>query len=232
MENLWFTADRVRQVDRLAVERYAIPSIVLMENAAIALREASLELVASCRLASTIILAGPGNNGGDGFALARHLDNHAIPVHILCTHPIESCRGDARTNFDIIANMGLPCTVAESEQDYDKLLASLPGPRLIVDALLGTGVSRPVSGIIKAIIDRVNARDKDQVLSVDIPSGMDADLGPVHGPCVRADLTVSFVGQKIGMAAPGAAKLVAEVVIGDIGVPRQLAESLATAPPC
>ncbi len=232
MKDLWFSAENVRQVDRLAVEQFAIPSIVLMENAAVALRQAALELIASHRLASTIILAGPGNNGGDGFALARHLDNRNIAVHILHTHPVESTRGDARTNFDIITNMGLPCTLAESAQDYENLLASMPGPHLIVDALLGTGVDRPVSGLIRSLIDRVNAHDEDRVLSVDIPSGMDADHGPIHGLCVRADLTVTFVGRKIGMAAPGADELVGRVVIGDIGVPRQLAESLATGPSC
>jgi len=232
MECLWFTAENVRMVDRLAVERYGIPSIVLMENAAVALRQAALELIATHRLASTIILSGPGNNGGDGFALARHLHNQRLPVHILHTHPVESGHGDARTNFDIITRMDLPYTYAETEQDYEDLLASLPGPHLVVDALLGTGVDRPVSGLIRSLIDRVNARCEDRVLAVDIPSGMDADRGPIHGACIRADLTVTFVGHKVGMASPGSDELVGKVVIGDIGVPRQLAESLATGPAC
>lgn len=232
MNTLWFTAKNSRTVDRLAVEDFAIPSIVLMENAAVALREAALDLIDTHRLASTMILAGPGNNGGDGFALARHLHNRKIQVHILHTHPIESYRGDARTNFDIVRNMELPHTHALSETDFGELAGSLPGPCLFVDALLGTGVDRSVTGLIKALIDRVNARDKDRVLSVDIPSGMDADRGPVHGICVRADRTVTFVGRKIGMAGPASTKLLGEITVGDIGVPRELAESLATSPPC
>ena len=232
MQTLWFTAEKSRMVDQLAVEDFAIPSIVLMENAAVALREACLDLIGAHQLASSIILAGPGNNGGDGFALARHLHNHRVQVHILHTHPIDSYRGDARTNFEIIRNMELPCTHAQSETDLGDLVGSLPGPNLIVDALLGTGVDRPVAGLIKTLIDRVNVRDKDRVLSVDIPSGMDADRGPVHGSCVRADRTVTFVGPKIGMAGPASTKLLGELVFGDIGVPRELAESLATSPPC
>lgn len=228
---LWFTAEDVRGIDQRALDEYGIPSIVLMENAAVALREIALERIATLNLRHAMIVAGPGNNGGDGFALARHLDNAGIPLRVGHTLERDAYLGDARTNLDTIAAMGVSLSFLDSGDRFNAWLAESPGPRLIVDALLGTGLARRAAGPIAEIIERINARAGDFVLAVDLPSGLDADLGPVHGPCVRADATVTFVGRKVGMAAPGAAELLGSVVVDDIGVPRALARSLATRPP-
>jgi len=232
MQDLWFTADGARMVDRLAIERYGLPSIVLMENAAIALREAALELSARHSLKQAIILAGPGNNGGDGFALARHLHNAGLRVRVLHTAPRDASRGDAAVNLRVLEAMRIPLDPLDSIGALRPVLEASDRPMLLVDALLGTGTTRPVTGLFADVIEALNARGGHFVLSVDIPSGMDADRGPVLGPCVRADMTVTFVGRKVGMAAPGSADRLGRVVVGDIGVPRELAESLAVGPPC
>lgn len=231
MSDLWFTADAVRQVDRLATEKFGLPTIVLMENAAVALREAALGLMSARGLERAIILAGPGNNGGDGFALARHLHNAGIPVTVLHTAASDAYRGDARVNFEVVHAMGVALAPLDSRETLCGEMGS-GSTALVVDALLGIGATRTVAGLMAEVIDAVNARSGQVVLGVDIPSGMDADRGPVLGPCMRADLTVTFVGRKVGMAAAGSEALLGRVVIGDIGVPRELAESLAVAAPC
>jgi hydroxyethylthiazole kinase-like uncharacterized protein yjeF len=224
------TADQCRELDRAAVEHYAIPSIVLMENAAIGLRHHAIGVLKSTPNPSAIICCGPGNNGGDGLALARHLHNHGVCVRIVLTQPAGDYRGDAAINLAIVKRMGIPCA-GESEvvEKYDLLHATL-----IVDALFGTGLSRAIEGATGQLIDGINAarvrHPNTRVLSVDLPSGMNADTGKPIGECVvRADMTVTLAALKPGMACVEAHELLGEVHVVPIGAPIELLRSLGRA---
>ena len=228
--------DAVREVDRLAAEGYRIPSIVLMENAAIALREEALRLLGggAVRPAGTerraAIVCGPGNNGGDGLALARHLYNAGVEVGIILAVPPERYAGDALTNLRIVEAMGLPLAVLDPGDpggSAEQLLAGHQG--VIVDALLGTGLREPVRSPILELIRQINAartRTRRPVLAVDVPSGLDADTGEPLGEAVHADATVTFVGVKPGFLTLTGQEYLGEVVVAGIGAPRELTERL------
>lgn len=232
MSDLWFKASDLRQIDILAVERFSMPSIVLMEHAAIALRDASLGLIAHHGLTGALILCGPGNNGGDGFALARLLANANVPTRIIATRDPTSLTGDARTNAHIAAAMKIPVAVATTcdEAAHEHSLLG-PGAALIVDALLGTGLTTPATGLVADLIEWINRQSRDCVLAVDLPSGFHADLGPTLEPCVRADSTVTFVGLKKGFAHPRAAEFLGHVSVAEIGAPESLVREFSTPRP-
>lgn len=223
--------EAVRRVDRVAVERFGIPSIVLMENAAIALRDRALVMMDRLATDRAVILAGPGNNGGDGLALARHLHIARMKPSVLLTgdpgRPATAgC--DAAVNLGIIRHMGLPI---RSLSDGPSLAGMMPdAPVLLVDAMLGTGLSdaarEPIASIIRAI-NRARSRET-AVLAVDVPSGLDCDSGlPAGGgPAVEADATVTFVALKPGMLHLDAQRWTGEVTVGGIGVPQALIDEL------
>jgi len=223
----------VRDVDRRAIEEFGVPGVVLMENAG---RNAAHLLHAAVGDGTTVSIAcGRGNNGGDGFVIARHLDLLGHPVRILLACPPEACTGDAAINLAIVRHSGLDLAVLD-RADPATWEAGLTGaggePLWIVDALLGTGASGPPRGAIAAAIDAINVlrdRGRARTFAVDIPSGMDCDTGQAAGGCIRADVTGTFVARKIGFDAPGADRLTGSVHVLDIGAPRVLLESL-TAP--
>lgn len=223
----------VRDVDRRAIEEFGVPGVVLMENAG---RNAAHLLHAAVGDGTTVSIAcGRGNNGGDGFVIARHLDLLGHPVRILLACPPEACTGDAAINLAIVRHSGLDLAVLD-RADPATWEAGLTGaggePLWIVDALLGTGASGPARGPIAAAIDVINVlrdRGRARTFAVDIPSGMDCDTGAAPGAVIRADVTAAFVARKIGFDAPGADRLTGSVHVLDIGAPRVLLESL-TAP--
>ncbi len=215
---LVFTRDSIRKLDRLAVEQYNIPSIVLMENASHHIAAAALNMVRRISRPRIIIYCGPGNNGGDGLAAARHLHNAGARVSIILSGPASRYSGDAAINVRIAQRMKLPVRAAGRGKH--------PPCDLIIDALLGTGLDRPVTGVIARLIDRIN-RQIAPVLAVDIPSGLDADTGKPLGAAIRATHTLTLAGLKLGFLNPAAREYLGKVSIGDIGIPRELAERLA-----
>ncbi len=225
--------DALRELDRLCVENFAIPSIVLMENAARGIARHALAMIEERGLGAVDIVCGPGNNAGDGLALARHLHNARAGVRVLLARAPETYKGDALTNLTICQRMGLaivppPANDADHGAWLDDAIARAGAPALLVDALLGTGLDRPVGGQLLALIGAINARrPRCPVLSVDIPSGLDADTGRVLGDAVRADLTVTLGARKRGFGVPGAHDLLGRVVVAGIGAPRELIERLA-----
>lgn len=213
------------EVDRLTTERFRIPSIILMENAG---RRCAEELVRTCpglggkRIA---IVCGRGNNGGDGFVVARHLAlGGAHPEIFLCARP-ESLRGDALTNFQIAEAMKLPIHVLP---DADAVAARFTGngaPRadVIVDALFGTGLSKPIGADFLPVLNWIeHAAPHAFVMAVDIPSGLMADSPEIPGPAVHADLTVTFSALKPAHVLYPAAARAGEVVLASIGSPDAL----------
>lgn len=211
------TVDAVRTLDRLAVERFGVPGIVLMENAARNLREHALDLLARARSDETVILCGPGNNGGDGLALARHLSNLGVPVSVVLAGRPEDPGNDAGINLTIAERMGIPSI-------EPALLPEDPGstPGLVVDALFGTGLTRPIEGVGAGLIAwATRARSSGAlVLAVDVPSGLDAQSGePLGEACVRADRTVTLAAVKPGLTRLEAQEFVGDLAVADIGAP-------------
>jgi NAD(P)H-hydrate epimerase len=219
---LRLTRAQVREVDRLATERYHVPGIVLMENAARGAADVAWEMLGH-ETKSVVIVCGPGNNGGDGMAIARHLHNRGAQVELIFgDFDPEKYKGDARINWEIVRAMGLTHDSWESaqtrlkEQHID----------LIVDALFGTGLSQPPRGTSVNLIEWMN-RAGVPVLAVDLPSGLDCDTGVPWGTaCVLATRTVTFVAEKLGFAHPGSRQYLGQVTIADIGCPREVIDDV------
>ena len=208
----------VRAVDRAAIDEYGIPGIVLMENAARGLAAEALNMLGDrVQGAEVLVICGSGNNGGDGYALARHLHNAgARPVLAALGAP--RLGTDAAVNRAICQRMGLAIAGPDSLDDHSDA-------RLVVDALFGTGLDRPVEGRAAEVIDWINAAGRP-VLAVDVPSGLDCDTGRPLGRAVRAKATVTFVARKPGLVEPPGLDYAGRVTVADIGAPRALVERL------
>lgn len=230
----------LRRIDHLCVEQFGLPTLTLMENAG---REAALEAmtaVAGASAGGVIVVCGRGNNGGDGLAAARHLTNFGAAVAVLLAQPPEGFSGDAAVNLGVVRRMGLRMAVAPAQGadgSLERLERDLPGGRagVVVDALFGTGVDRPIEGAPAELIGEINRarRRGSVVVSVDLPSGMDCDTGRgwaagVAGGMVEADVIVTLVGVKLGLALPAAqagrsaSRADEAIVVADIGVPGEL----------
>lgn len=236
---LVFSREGVRRVDAAARDEFGIPTIVLMENAAMALERACAPLLGGGE-GLALILCGPGNNGGDGLALARRLDTAGHRVVVALAASAARSTGDARTNLCIVERMGTPfadVSAHDPRSSLDALVrrhAPSGSIALLVDALLGTGATRAPEEPIMSAVAWINAMRRAsaraRVLAADIPTGMDCDTGlPLTpgGAVVRADVTVTFAGLKRGFLDPRSREFTGEVVVGDIGAPRALLERFA-----
>lgn len=215
------TRQQVREVDERAIREFGMPGIVLMENAGRGTAELLLRVAAP---QSVVICAGKGNNGGDGFVIARHLENRGVPVRVLLFCDPAELKGDAATNYRIISAAGTPLSSFPAAVDGTALEAELRGADWIIDALLGTGTQGEVREPYATAIGAIN-RSGAHVLAVDLPSGLDCDTGRPLGPCVRAEQTATFVARKTGFDRPGAADWTGGVHVIDIGVPRAMLDA-------
>lgn len=228
----WFDRAAIRQLDRLASEEFGIPSIVLMENAGREVAAAVARLARADQPRNVLVLCGRGNNGGDGLVAARHLHNGGFEVTAGLASPINDMADGARVNAEIVRAMGIRSFTIDPESPL-RLLRAIRGPLTIVDALLGTGLDRPVGATLAAIIGWVNVRSergRARVVAVDVPSGLDCDTGGPLGCAVRASCTVTLVGPKVGFKNPACRAYLGRVRVGDIGVPIELVERLGTRP--
>ncbi|SIO33042.1 NAD(P)H-hydrate epimerase [Singulisphaera sp. GP187] len=224
------TREEVRSLDARAVQELGLPTLVLMENAgrgaAAWLRDQGVGPATR-----VLIVCGPGNNGGDGGVVARHLDAGGVSVRVVWFAQAGQLRGDAAVQHDVLARSGIEQTYWESSgsDDADRLGTLIAEADWVVDALLGTGLTRPVEGILYAAITAINRSGKP-VLALDLPSGLDADRGQALGEAVRARATATFVAPKLGFSAPGAIDFTGEVFVVAIGVPRCLLEPFEADP--
>jgi len=220
---MYLTRDEVRNLDRRAIDEFGIQGVVLMENAGRGAADVLMSL--GCR-GPVVICCGKGNNGGDGFVIARHLDNRGIPIRVFLFGQPDQLTGDAAVNYRIIAYSGLEISVFDGNQISEAGLQSeFAKSEWIVDALFGTGLAGPVRKPFDQVIQCMN-ESKVRILAVDIPSGLDCDTGLPLGPTVRAEHTVTFVAEKIGFAKPEAKPWIGRVHVVDIGVPRRMLEKI------
>jgi NAD(P)H-hydrate epimerase len=211
------TRVQVRELDRRAIEEFGVPGLVLMENAGRSAAEVLLHLGVS---GPVHIVCGKGNNGGDGFVIARHLDLHRVSVVIhLCSDP-KGLAGDAATNYQIAVKSRLPMRAFTAIETLARQLAQADW---IVDALFGTGLTGAVKAPYDEIIKCVN-RSGVKILAVDLPSGLDADTGQPTGATIRASHTVTMVAPKKGFSASTASDWTGKVHVVGIGAPRHLLE--------
>jgi len=212
--------DQVRRIDRLCTERYGIPGLILMENAG---KNAAAIIESSYGPDGRAFVAcGTGNNGGDGFVIARQLHNLGWDVRIaLCGDP-DKMSPDCRTNHAIASAMRLPIVVCRNGAEVRQAGGLIEPNDVIVDALLGTGFSGNVRSPIVEMIALVNQSKKRAVVAVDVPSGLDCDTGAPADCTIRADLTITFVAPKVGFDAQSARPFLGRVVSAGIGAPKEL----------
>jgi NAD(P)H-hydrate epimerase len=215
---MFLSREEVRAVDQRAIEQLGVPGVVLMENAG---RGAAELLMALGVRGPVVICCGRGNNGGDGFVIARHLDNALVAVRVLLFASPQELQGDAAINYAILARSGVPIAVrTENPVDTAQLSQELAAAEWVVDALFGTGLTGPVRPPFDQIIAAINAAPA-KVLAVDIPSGLDCDTGEPLGPTIRAHHTATFVGSKKGFTNPAAREWLGRVHVLGIGAPRK-----------
>jgi hydroxyethylthiazole kinase-like uncharacterized protein yjeF len=212
-------ASEMAQVDRTTIEDIQIPGVVLMENAGCGVVEEIERFLGDVFDKQFVIFCGKGNNGGDGYVIARHLYNRGAKVAVLLAGEKEKIKGDALINLKILENMAIEAReIASLEQ-----IPSFPQLDLIVDALLGTGVTGPVVGFLGELIDFMNSLDAP-IISVDLPSGMETDTGAVHGACIKAEMTVTMAHLKTGLMFSPGRDLAGEIVVVDISVPPEVSQ--------
>jgi NAD(P)H-hydrate epimerase len=221
---MFLTRQQIREIDRRAIEEYGLPGMVLMENAG----RGTAELLRSLGIAGRVVVCcGKGNNGGDGFVIARHLDNWGVPVRILLFAQPEDLRGDAAVNFGVVRRAGLPVDVHGGTPDLPAVQREMAGAEWVVDALFGTGLTGPLGPRFIQVVAAINFGDARR-LAVDIPSGLDCDTGHPLGAAVRAHHTATFVAEKAGFGNSEAGEWLGRVHVLDIGVPRRLMQKVAS----
>jgi NAD(P)H-hydrate epimerase len=212
----------VRDVDRRAIEEFGLPGLVLMENAG---RNAAALLESQGIGGQVVIVCGKGNNAGDGFVIARHLEAHGHNVRVLLVGDPNQLSGEAAVNFRVLERAGTPLRIL-SPASAAEWCEALSDADWIVDAILGTGASGAVREPYTTVIDAINASGH-HVFAVDLPSGLDCDTGEPLGACIRATFTGTFVARKIGFDVTGSAVWTGPVHVLEIGVPAALLRSLA-----
>jgi NAD(P)H-hydrate epimerase len=213
----------VREVDRRAVAEYGMSGLVLMENAGRGCVDTLFRL--GCR-GPVAVVCGKGNNAGDGFVIARHLDLRAVPVRLVLLGSPDDLRGDAAANYGIIARCDVPIVDLSQHFEAAQFDEQLAGVEWIVDAVLGTGATGMPRPPMDAAIRQMNAASAKR-LAVDLPSGLDCDSGEPADPTFRADHTCTFVAAKTGFSNPKAAPYLGQVHDLDIGAPRRLLDEIA-----
>jgi len=214
---------QIRELDRLAIQDLGMPGPVLMENAGRGAADIIAEILESIP-ARVVVVAGAGNNGGDGFVLARHLLNRGVPVRTVLVSDRRKIRGDADLNLRLLKQAGAGILDASTPKRLPVLKKEIEGSDVVVDAIFGTGLTRDVDGHLQKVIEMINASDR-AVMALDLPSGLDADTGLPLGACVAAHHTITFGHLKRGLIVYPGAFLAGTVHVVDIGVPGLLSDA-------
>ncbi|GAI80003.1 unnamed protein product, partial [marine sediment metagenome] len=175
------TSQQMREIDRKAIEENNLSGHILMENAGLRIFQSLKKIYPNLRLKKIIIFAGSGNNGGDGFVVARHLYNYGMKVKVFLLAPFNKIKGEAGGNLNTINKMGVELIETETTK-LEEIQRTIQNSDLIIDAILGTGLQGKVTGLKAKIIDLINIANKE-VVAIDVPSGLDTDTGKIEGPC-------------------------------------------------
>jgi NAD(P)H-hydrate epimerase len=210
---------QVRDCDRIAIERFGINGLVLMENAGSAAAGYIIRLLGVPAAAKVCVIAGMGNNAGDGFVVARHLSNAGAAVNVLICGSRDHIKGDALSNLCIVENMSLPIEyIGPSCGNVTEIVTKCAGGvEVIVDAMLGTGAVGPPREPISSVIEVVN-KLQATVVALDIPSGLDCDSGEPVGSAIKANHTITFVAMKKGFTCGQASRYTGCVTVASIGI--------------
>ena len=212
--------DEVRAFDAWAINELGMAGVVLMENAGRSCAELVIEKLAGAGGAKVCVFCGTGNNGGDGYVIARHLLNAGVEVAVVLCGERAKVRGDAKANFDILEGMGqrIECLDLSGDDIADEVGRAAGAADMIVDGLFGTGLSGELRDEYKVLVESINAQDVC-VVAVDIPSGLDCDTGEPLGAAVEADYTVTFVAVKRGFTlGERANRYTGGIYVASIGV--------------
>jgi NAD(P)H-hydrate epimerase len=215
------TSAQMKSIDRRTTERFGIPSIVLMENAALAVVDAIGEHYPDCDRAA--VFCGLGANGGDGFAIARQLEQRGVVASVFIAGDRTKIRGDAAANLDICERLALPLYEITDDDSLNEALVHAADADLIVDAIFGTGLDRAPEGIYAEIIRTINDFGLP-IVAVDLPSGANASASEPFEPCIRAAMTITFAAPKICHVFEPAAVFCGEVIVADISIPHSAIE--------
>lgn len=212
------TAKQMQGIDKKAIQKIGIIGPILMENAGIQITNEILKKFPQIQDEKVVIVAGRGNNGGDGFVVARHLFNRGCRPVVCLLASKEELKGDAALNAGIAGKIGIAIKEVTSSRQWSVQKRLLSKATVLVDAIFGTGLTSPARGFYAAVIQDIN-KSKAYKVAVDLPSGLSSDTFAIIGPCVRADLTVTLAAAKIAHVLPPAEDYVGELKIGDISVP-------------
>jgi NAD(P)H-hydrate epimerase len=215
----------MRDADRRTIEEIGIPSLVLMENAGRQTVAAIEAMYADLAERHVGVLCGRGNNGGDGFVVARTLAHRGVDVSVFLLGRVSDVRGDARTNLEILGRLGLTVIEVADGQAWELHFTELSDCTLLVDAIFGTGLNAPVSGLVESVIADVNASGIP-VVAIDVPSGLSADSHQPIGPSIEAALTVTLGAPKLPLILPPAETRAGDIVIADIGIPAAVLDAV------
>ncbi len=213
-------------IDRISIEKFGIPGIVLMENAALKVADEACRMLGDVAGKSVLVIAGKGNNGGDAFAAARHLFQRKAQVMVFLSCNPDDIGGDARINYTILQKLGIPVEVVADEADLQQLRHELAKCNLVIDGLFGTGFRGEVAGISASVIRAVND-SAARVLSIDIPSGVDGETGRASSACIKADTTVTFGLPKTGLLVHPGCEYAGRLLVADIGLPEAAVNEVA-----
>ncbi len=218
-KNIVMARDEVRAFDTWAINTLGIPGVVLMENAGRSCAELIEEKLRGVDDPTVCIFCGTGNNGGDGYVIARHLLNSGFRANVVICGDRNKIKGDAKINLDILESMGQSVEQINltGENVNDRVETLTAGSDMIVDSLFGTGLNGRLSEAYKQLIDSLNTRDRP-ILAVDIPSGLDCDTGEPLGAAIHADYTVTFAALKKGFMTERATQYTGEIFIASIGI--------------
>lgn len=213
------TPQQMAGLDRFAMENLSIPGLLLMENAGRGIADTAARMIAPSGNRLVYILCGPGNNGGDGYVVARHLRNWGYEVELFILADRDKIRGDGLVNLQILQKLDQKLHFSLAQP------AELKKPGLIIDALLGTGAKTPVAGAFAQAVELINQLEAP-VLAIDIPTGVNGETGVVEGPAVKADVTCTMALLKSGLLWPPAREYCGEIKVVDISLPPQALPAL------
>lgn len=213
------TVKQIQSLDKLAIEKYGVPSLVLMENAGRKVAEEVIKRLKKVKNPRVCVVCGSGNNAGDGFVAARHLINAGIKTSVILAGKSRHLKHDAAVNYKILKKVKHP--VIELGAGRALPVREIQRSDIIVDALFGVGLNRGVLDPLRKLVDLINKNGK-KIISVDTPSGLDGTTGKIYGACIKADITVTFTFLKKGFLRGQGPEYSGKVIVVDIGIPVQI----------